>query len=292
MSLDIHLKQTKLIKKKFTLADITNALDGYAYGISDVGFILTDLDGDFEDKYIIFYDPKKIGRGFTLQYISSERAIDLNLNVPCTYHDIEDFYECTKRLCKMMGIQKFEHDGEILTLEDIPEKVKYTMNWVGNVLDSFVKDEKFGYTFGAIYPLHVEEKFMKSIMDLDEENKVIAFEEYLHEKQNQDLYYAKARVYKINDERLVGFFTLSEGVDSIFPDEPALPIMSDDLDISDWYIGIVSFDGEPHLEGNIAFNTLKEVLDLSSLPRFDESHFIITLDQKQIEQLRPHFIEI
>jgi len=292
MSLDINLKQNKLIKKKFTFDDITNTLYGYAYGISGIGLILEDYDGEFEDQYIVFYDPKKIGRGFTLQYLSSDQSIHLNLNIPCSYHDIEDFYECTRRLCKMMNINTIDHDGEMIHLDDIPKKVNHTMNWVGNVLKSFVEENKFEYTFGAIYPLHIEESFIQHIKDMDKENKVIAFEEYLHKKQNQDLYYAKPRIYQRNDQTLFGCFTLSEDVDSIFPYEPALPIMSDDLDVKDWYIGIISFDEEARLEGNIAFHTLNEVLDLSLFPKFDESHFIITLNKQQIKQLQPYFVEI
>jgi hypothetical protein len=162
--------------------------------------------------------------------------------------------------------------------------------WNQELLEKYVKEYDNHIIFGAVYPVYMEKSFLKAVRDKGSINIMAEFARYMHNKQNRDLYYAKALVYTSEDEHLTGCYTLTQEVFSIFPVEPYIPFNSGlepDTKVTDWDVYfVINIDGEYKTAGHVSFWPFIEyVRNKVSYTMFDEKHVILKMNKKQIEEV-------
>ncbi len=291
MSTMVKIKQDKKLIKKIGLRFLTEWLkeQKLSFGVPNEMFVLVPYEGesDIREQLFVIYQAKQIGRGINF-FMDESYNIELTLNYPGTQGDIDLFYTLIQNICKNFNFTSFFQDERIYSLNQI-EKLKEDCMVYNQKMLMTSLDENL-VVFGAIYPITIEKSFMKKIKNGTNKQVMQKFTTYLHEKQVKDCYYAKPMIYQKGEEdKLYAYYTLTEGVSTIFPLVPFLPKhfhLPENKEISEWNIRFLGIkDSHFYLIGRINFNNMNTIFHFKHCPKFDENHVIITLEKKQIQRL-------
>ena len=228
-------------------------------------------------KYTILYFKKNIQRGF--EVLLERGAVYIKLQLPASEEEIKAFFAYIRFLCEKMGTESFICYDREFTCESIDELIKFTIdNSVQTLWDIRKKidnDECVSlYINGAKNPISLGKDEMKEINgDLESLGKL------LHRIQSIDAYYAVPAIYKLEDGRTLGLYTVSENTDSIFPERPGDGMfLREKPDV--WKV-ILSLEGEQ--AGIIGFDEL--MANAQVIKRYDARRVVIRLSSDEIKAL-------
>ena len=262
-------------------------MDEMCYGTFDQNYIL--MEGEKSETEMTIFHPQHIARGISVVWNEHEtQEIQLHMLLSTTNEEIEDFYRLISHLCHLWKTKTFEQDGEMFTLDDIDSLMERTKAYNYEALQSFLNDYDEGTFFCARWPIHfVSEQVQKWVDSSTLQN----FAHDLHEHQSKDLYYANARLYNTNDDKIMGVYSVTASVDTIFPITPIVPFAYINLQtgeetcVDEWKVGLVSFDDD-QLVGIIDFKDFLNEVYHDEVHEFDSQHIYFDgLSEERIHEL-------
>lgn len=274
MSLDITIQQKGLFKKKLSLKDIL--MNEFNYGRYDDNYIL--LQNEKSNQELTLYHPNHIARGISVIWNENEtKEIGINMLFPTTNQEIDDLYKLIAHYCQCYKTDVFEQDGEQYHLNDIQEVKDNIKKFNLQTYQDFLNQHDNGCFFSAMWPYYYDENIKERwLNDLSLET----FATDLHQQQSLDLYYANARFYNVDKDdkkQIMGVYTITATVDTIFSLEPKVPFRYLDFQTSeetkaDFYaVCLFSLEKEEVLT-TISFEEFVSELDKKELHEFDGEH--------------------
>ena len=166
--------------------------------------------------------------------------------------------------------------------------MKGIAEWNAEQLLTLIQHEGL-IVFGAKYPIALEQPVIDKLSNMAAPEAAEMFAAYLHEKQKDDYYYAKARIYKNGEGETQGVYTLTQDTLSIFPLQPYIPFNSGiafDFRVDSWNVSLVKYDDSGYtVAGRLDFQDFASKSRLSERRRFDASHVIIELNGQEMAEL-------
>lgn len=285
MSVDITIHQKGILKKKLILQDIL--MGEFAYGRYDANYVL--IPDERNETEMTIYHPDHIARGISVIWNEKETSqISLHMLLPTTNEEIDDLYRLIEHLCHLWKCKTFMQDGEEKPLSEIDELKSKIKDFNYATLQRFLTDHENGNFFCAMWPYFFHSQDVQYWLD---EKSLAAFARDLHENQRKDLYYANARMYQMNDESILGVYTVTATVDTVFPLKPMTPFSCIDfqtgesLEADHYVVALVSIEKDEML-GDIPFEAFINELSHHELHEFDSEHiFFDGLSEMEIESI-------
>lgn len=268
MSVNIRIKQKSLFKKKLTINDIIK-LTNLSYGVCDENYRL--IRNEIANHTLI-YDENKLARGIDLSLDGTD--ILLLMSLPTSSQEIRKFYEVIEKICQELKIKKYIREEEIVSLNDKDKFIKYDEHAsIAGLEDIREKIEREEYKrfeiFGIYNPISIGPKEIKQIG-----NSLDNLEQYLHNIQSLDVYYATPRVYKIKD-KLVGIYAVGPNIPSVIPTSPYI-VLNQIQKIEEWYVMLK--------EGKtVKYEDFINHIDTKEY--YDANHMIVTLSDNAMDTL-------
>lgn len=290
MSIVVNIKQNSKKPKTIGLKFLNSwtSYQNQNFGIFDQAYVINDYRGEEDIRNISFvlYNKKRYGRGMSF-ILDDQYDMELMLNYPATQTDIHMFYKFIHDTCINFKLDTFLQEGKTYQLDQIAELENEALLFNRNLIHS---ERLFGLTiFGCIYPIALEDNFIKKMQSLDQEKAYDYYEDYLDSKQKIDCYYAKPLLYQASNNKIVAKYALTENVPSIFPLQADLPFGYDQNlkeDIISWNVAlIVNKNGDLKYSEEIPYHDFCSILDIDTYPKFDAKHVILTLDQSILSKI-------
>ncbi|MBN0919505.1 DUF4299 family protein [[Mycoplasma] gypis] len=227
----------------------------------------------------IFYDKNKIGRGIGI--VKEKSKLSFINNVPSTKRDIDLMFELIKKTIEITGAKNVHFDDkkiEISFLDGLKEIVEGIHKENLYLLEESITQsdgDNTVYIYGAkhIVSLGIEEA-KKCSKDWKE------YENYLHEVQSIDVYYAQPFLTSKNNE-IVAFYTLGNEIPSSLPFQKDFFI---DKENNVSKFKICFFDVEKQeVFGMIAYEEFLKNIDTTK--KHDAQRFIIELNIDEMKSL-------
>ena len=283
MGIDVNLRQKGLFKKKIDYSLIQEVADSLKLTItsSDSYFRSVPYNGTpLHETVLILYDNKLISRGFAIEINSNYYDCFLRQTYFCNDNDIRNFFEFISAFAKKLKINEYEKDEELLPLSDIPSRITKEIEFNRRNLITPLNEDKYPDTiYAAINPIWIEPYAIEALLQMDEENAMMYWSQYLHNKQNRDYYYAVPHFYKDNKDLIFGNFALTENCLTVFPIEAYIPygvnLKSEDISYYQILLGSSSDNNKNIM---IPFEDLWNYFPFDSLESYDRRHVFITLD--------------
>ncbi|MEG0275979.1 MAG: DUF4299 family protein [Coprobacillus sp.] len=274
MSLDIKIKQKGLFKKKLTLSDIL--MNQFQYGRYDNNYVL--IPNEKLDSELTLFHPEHIARGISVIWNENEtKEIGLNMLYPTTNKEIDDLYQLVRYYCQCYKTDVFEQDGVQLHLSDIDKEKEKIKKFNLETYHGFLNEHDTGCFFCAMWPYFYDEQTKeKWLNDLTLET----FETDLHQQQSLDLYYTNPRFYSVDKDgkkQVMGVYTITSTVESVFPLVPKTPLCYQDFTSKDevkadfYAVALFSLESEEMLI-TISFDDFMKELNKRELHEFDGEH--------------------
>lgn len=285
MSVDVTIYQKGFLKKKLKLKDIL--MDQFAYGRYDDNYVL--IPDERNDNELTIYHPDHIARGISVVWNENETSqIGLHMLLPTTNEEIDDFYQLINHLCTLWKAKTFVQDDEEVDLSSIDEVKANLKDFNYSALESFITDHENGNFFCAMWPYYFHSQ---DVQHWIEDKSLNSFAKDLHQNQVNDLYYANARFYRMEDESILGVYTVTATVDTIFPLKPLIPMSCVDFQTGEsiqadqYVVALVSIDKDQML-GDIPFDAFINEISKHELHEFDSEHIVFEgLSEAEIEMI-------
>ncbi|MCR5458296.1 MAG: DUF4299 family protein [Acetatifactor sp.] len=292
MSINVTIKNGKLIKKPLELQDLT--LGKYACGSLDEYGRNT---GEIKDGDIVIYDPKAIGRGITVRAWSANvtEEIWLMANNLATGRDMELFYEVIKNVMHVWKAKSFEQEDAVYSEADIDrlcsEQRRFALKYMAG-LDRMTQNSKSDYVtiYCAMLPIDVDVRLLQKFgMEEDEEG----LKKYLHELQSKDVYYAVPYIYrcKQKENAFFGNFTVTSETDTIFPRVAKTPFgfrnpaTGKNLECDFFTVSLFSLK-QDRAVGRMSFEDFVRLAGIEDCQPFDKTHVILKgLSEEKMAEL-------
>lgn len=294
MSIVVNINQNTQTPKKIGLKFLSGWTDfeNQYFGVPNHAFVLDTYEGeeDIREQLFVLFDRKKYGRGMSFT-IDRNYDVELVLNYPATKTDIEMFYKFIGDFCRNFKLGTFIQEGDEYHLDAIPSLKNEALAFNEDLVKTNLKS---GLTlFGCIYPIVLEDTFLRKIKGLTSADAYAYFEAYLDEKQKQDCYFAKPLIYNIPAKQTaIAKYALTENVPSIFPLEKYLPFgYNQNLkdEITSWNVVLV-YDNLQIAE-EMPYDDFCAVIPVASFPRFDEKHVVITFKKEWLKIIERKNVE-
>lgn len=227
----------------------------------------------------VIFDEKRIGRGVEVDV--KEGILTFDSPVPSTNADVELLFRLIQRAIELTGAENLvfqERTVECGLLKDLKDGIKNIhqkgLDFFGDVLED--EKEQDVLIYGATQVVAIGREKIKKIMKSWNE-----YEDYLHQVQEQDLYFAKP-MFLQNDEGILGLYVLTSGVRSSFPLEKSFLVDTDQIDVSQWCVGFCDLEAEDML-GMISYDDFLAGVDTTDM--LDAARFVVELDVDQMKDL-------
>ena len=277
MSVTVRIKQKSLFKKKMNIEDIIK-FTGLSYGVCDENY---RLDRGEIDEHTLIYDEAKLARGFELWLEGSD--VLLSLSLPTAPSEIRLFYSLVEQLCKEFNTKKYLREDEEAYLYETDEYIEWDEEASVAALEDMMSKTEDEYRcfeiFGIYNPISIGQKELQRI-DCNLNN----LEDFLHEIQSLDVYYATPSVYRKKDtNELFGIYSIVADVPCVVPNKPYI-ILDQIKGINYWYVMVrkgmtVTYDDF--------------INNISSKEYYDASHVIALLNDEEIDDLiEQYYVEI
>ncbi|MDO4283208.1 MAG: DUF4299 family protein [Clostridia bacterium] len=272
MSVNVKIEAQGLFKKRLSVQDIVT-LKHLAYGISDENYRLIP---DKIAEHTLVYDTKILARGIEVSF--DHDSVLLRLCLPTSLSEINLFYQLIKDICKELKTKSFMRDEEKCNIQDIEKLIvcdKETSILALEELKSNIGKNEYSRLeiFGVMNPISIgknEIDFIDSSME--------KFEEFLHEKQNLDVYYATPRVYK-KEEKMFGIYVIGANIPSVVPNKPYI-VLNQIEGIKEWYVMLK----DNHI---VKYDDFINAITKSQY--YDANHMIICLSENEIDDIISQF---
>ena len=277
MSVTVRIKQKSLFKKKMNIEDIIK-FTGLSYGVCDENY---RLDRGEIDEHTLIYDEAKLARGFELWLEGSD--VLLSLSLPTAPSEIRLFYSLVEQLCKEFNTKKYLREDEEAYLYETDEYIEWDEEASVAALEDMMSKTEDEYRcfeiFGIYNPISIGQKELQRI-DCNLNN----LEDFLHEIQSLDVYYATPSVYRKKDtNELFGIYSIVADVPCVVPNKPYI-ILDQIKEINYCYVMVrkgmtVTYDDF--------------INNISSKEYYDASHVIALLNDEEIDDLiERYYVEI
>ena len=289
MSVDIVIKQKGFFKKKLSLKDIL--MDCFAYGSYDDNYILKP--NERAENEVILYHPDHIARGISVVWNEAEtNQIGLHMLLPTTCEEIDDFYMLIEHLCHLWKTDSFEQDGEVHSIKEIENIKSGLKDFNYDTMKSFLTEHEDGNFFCAMWPYYFNSK---DVMNWLDDHELSNFSKDIHNNQVIDLYYCAQRYYRMNDESILGVYTITATVDTVFPTKPLTPFScvnfqtGESITANQNIVAFYSLEKEDIL-GDVPFDDFISEISKKELHEFDTLHFYFDgLTEEEIEQINQKY---
>lgn len=228
MSVCARIKQKSLFKKKMSIEDVINDIN-LSYGICDENYrLIFNKIG----KHTLIYDDEKLARGIDVSIEDSD--IVLLLSLPTSSSEIRLFYKIIEKLCIKLKLKKYIREEDMVSIDDNERFIEYdekaSISGLEDLKNRINQDTyKRFEIFGVYNPISI------GINEIDRiGTSLIKFEDFLHDIQAIDVYYAAPNVYKING-KLVGIYAIGPNIPSVVPNEPYI-VLNQIENIDEWYV--------------------------------------------------------
>lgn len=290
----IHLAFTLIIRRKTMFhrktVDVKQIIQNLQFKFgSDNDFYLLE-EGKINQNTCILYNPKRIGRGIFFDFQKAEAGeVTISYNIPTTPSEMDDFICLASEIQHQMGkvTMYCEEETREYTYEELVDARERMIQYSIGSLNSFCSKDYSKYILTmAMWPISLpkwEVEAYKQATDLCQ------FEQYLHDKQNMDVYYAKPSIMRNKaDGRILAFYTLTEGCESIFPvkADTFLPMKLEDIKIDDGRIRFYLFSENRARDEVCPYDKFIEYLREHGAMEYDEEHFIVpSMSKFQIDDM-------
>lgn len=275
MSIDVTIRQKGFWKKELPFKVILG--NNLSYGTYDgLRLEIGVLKGD----EFVAYNRNQIGRGFSVLYHQGRHPeIRLRLLSPTSVQELYDFYQCIGRIVNCWKCT-LEVDGEEMAPSDfqkgLPQMRRFNESALRHMAAEILREERGNTTlFSALWPLVIG----KPEAEIFKEGGVAAFEEWLHQKQALDAYYAKPHFFDENGQ-IVGRYIITENTLSIFPLKGQVPFgtvntnTNEPLRCDNYQMYLYSISKDEMI-GNLPYEDFFQYINQNRVSRYDAGHVLI-----------------
>ena len=135
----------------------------------------------------------------------------------------------------------------------------------------------------------------KDVMNWLDDHELSHFSKDIHNNQVTDLYYCSPHYYQMNDNQILGVYTITATVDTVFPTEPLTPFSCvnfqtcESIEADENIVAFYSLEKEEIL-GDIPFEDFMNEISKKELHEFDAMHFYFDgLSEEEIDNLNQKF---
>ena len=243
MSIDVLIKQRLFGNKTMPLQVILG--EHLHYG----NFVKDQLNvGELGETEFIAYNPKSIGRGFSVVWNPKEKkTIALRLPQPSTTQELKDFYDAIERMVNHWH-GNLVVDGNRVSLLDFLSNFENMVNFNNKILNHLSQQVLDGKSdtltlYSTMWPLTIGKEEATMFME-----NLNYYAEWLHEKQSINVYFACPDFY-IGDNGIFARYILTNNLPAVFPYQPTVPLGTTDpatgkqLECKEWLI-LLGIEGE------------------------------------------------
>ena len=283
MSIDVLIKQRLFGNKTMPLEVILG--EHLHYG----NFVKDQLNvGELGETEFIAYNPKSIGRGFSVVWNPKEKkAIALRLPQPSTTQELKDFYDAIERMVNHWH-GNLVVDGSRVSLPDFLSNFGNMVNFNNKILNHVsqqVLDRKSDTLtlYSTMWPLTIGKE--EATMFMENPNY---YAEWLHEKQSINVYFASPAFY-IGDNGIFARYNLTNNLPAVFPYQPTVPLGTTDpatgkqLECKEWLI-LLGVEGEKEPLCEMEYSKFLSLIPENKKSKYDGNHFL--LDEMTEEEIR------
>ena len=283
MSIDVLIKQRLFGNKTMPLQVILG--EHLHYG----NFVKDQLNvGELGETEFIAYNPKSIGRGFSVVWNPKEKkAIALRLPQPSTTQELKDFYDAIERMVNHWH-GNLVVDGRRVSLPDFLSNFENMVNFNNKILNRFSQQVLDGESdkltlYSTMWPLTIGKE--EATMFMENPNY---YAEWLHEKQSINVYFACPDFY-IGDNAIFARYILTNNLPAVFPYHPTVPLGTTDpatgkqLECKEWLI-LLGVEGENEPLCEMEYSKFLSLIPENKKSKYDGSHFL--LDEMTEEEIR------
>ena len=267
MAVQIKIQQNKHRQGEVSIPQIA-ALQNLSYGAMDVEYcMIFDKVGD---SYTVLYDAKSVGRGFEVWF--EDGGVCISLPLPNTETDIRNAYAVTEKICTIFNVDSFVCDDEFVTLQHIPQLIENNMNASLDALQR-MEDELSGNIYQSFTVLAAMNPVNIGRAQLDEIGGTLeGFERFLHRLQQDNLFYATPKYYKLDDSTVFGLFFIGENVMAVVPEKPYVPFGKID-NLKGYYVRVPDGNEVPYSDF---------IAHATKMGTYDANHIIVCLTEKDL----------
>ena len=283
MSIDVLIKQRLFGNKTMPLQVILG--EHLHYG----NFVKDQLNvGELGETEFIAYNPKSIGRGFSVVWNPKEKkAIALRLPQPSTTQELKDFYDAIERMVNHWH-GNLVVDGSRVRLPDFLSNFENMVNFNNKILNRFSQQVLDGESdkltlYSTMWPLTIGKE--EATMFMENPNY---YAEWLHEKQSMNVYFASPAFY-IGDNGIFARYILTNNLPAVFPYHPTVPLGTTDpatgkqLECKEWLI-LLGVEGEKEPLCEMEYSKFLSLIPENKKSKYDGNHFL--LDEMTEEEIR------
>ena len=285
MAIEVLIKQKLFSSKTMPLEVILG--ENLHYG----NFEDNQLDvGELGETEFIAYNPKSIGRGFSVVWNPEEKkSIALRLLQPSTTQELKDFYDAILRMVKYWD-GKLIVDGNPISL---PKFLDSFDSMVG-YNDSLIKKFSQQVLDGEYDTLTIYSAMWDLVMGKEEATRFMDnpdyFAEWLHEKQSIDVYFASPNFY-MGDNGIFARYILTNNLPAVFPNQPTVPYGITDpetgkeLECKNWFI-LLGLEDEKAPICEMEYEKFLTLIPENKKSKFDGSRFHLSeLTEEEIKAI-------
>lgn len=270
MAIEYTIKRKGIFKKPFKLEEIKNITENHFNFISQDDYFR--LDDEIDEKNLIVYVDKQIGRGFHLAIDNFELRISMNYFSTDT--DVNATFDFMNYFMNLKIEPILIEDGRTLNMQTELEVERQNQLEFNRHTLSYEQVSGTSTIFAVMNPINVDFDQWK---DLDNVSRMLEYSKYLDSAQNFDYYYMSPLFYKDkSDEHIIMRYVLTSTVVSVIPKEAYLPYgFTDDIfEVALPNAEVVFFDYDKReMIGSLPYKYLFNYLD--SYEPYDESCVLI-----------------
>ena len=274
MSIDVLIKQRLFGNKTMPLEVILG--EHLHYG----NFVKDQLNvGELGETEFIAYNPKSIGRGFSVVWNPKEKkTIALRLPQPSTTQELNDFYAAIERMVNYWN-GKLIVDGSRVSLPDFLSAFDNMDDFNNKIIKQFSQQVLDGEhdtltLYSTMWPLTIGKE--EATMFMENPNY---YAEWLHEKQSVNVYFASPDFY-IGDSGIFARYILTNNLPAVFPYQPTVPFGTTDpstgkqLECKEWLI-LLGIEGEAEPLCEMEYSKFLSLIPENKKSKYDGNHFLL-----------------
>jgi len=287
MSIDVSIKQKGFSKKPLPLDVILG--DKLTYGEFTNDRLIKGALGEFE---FIAYDPKHIGRGFSVIWTENEKKrVDLRLPQPSTPEEICEFYGAIKRIVSYWKAS-LTVDGKRISPNEFMSGYSDMLGFNERTVKHFSQsvldgdDDDYITVYSAMWPLHISKTEASVFI-----NDAGAYYSWLHEKQAIDAEYASPEFFQ-GEGGITGRFFIRSKQAYLFPKEPNVPFGLTDpstgkpLKCDDFRVCVMHCEEEDEPLGEVSFKDFMLSIPSDRISEYDAGLLLLEpFSQSELEGL-------
>ena len=293
MSVDIRINQKGLMKKKLDLAFVNEICMNHDLnlGIPNEAFAVNEYygDDDITNIELVLYNPMKLGRGFTFLVAENKNDCSLRVNNPSTADDIGTFFKVVKYVMDELKADTYiRDDSETVKASELAYEEELITKWNEEQLFETINRDDDLTIYGAKYPIAIEPETIQHFRSVDRAVLMDEFADYLDQKQEGDYFYIVPEILTNDKEEFLGSYPIPEGVETIFPLTPSVPLIYgiDTIKVDYWRVSVGMIVGNGYVEGaNVEFSEFIEKCQIAKKPHFDNNNVIVKITKLDIENL-------